>query len=93
VFTKGANLLPDLRFRDGHFPSSLNSITYRGTSGVFYFINVSKIGSTIVHSEDGKLRYGDTIMLGHRLTDGTLASDLWDEVALGSNEYCVTGIF
>ena len=41
-------------------------------------------------SADGCLRYGDTIIIEHSMSGGTLANDLWDEVAIGSKQFSAT---
>mmetsp|Transcript_30404 Transcript_30404/g.39238 ORF Transcript_30404/g.39238 Transcript_30404/m.39238 type:complete len:568 (-) Transcript_30404:239-1942(-) len=42
------------------------------------------------YSEDGLIRFGDAVILGHPQVQGSLACDLWEETSHGSNQYEVT---
>jgi len=42
------------------------------------------------YSADGLLRFGDTVMLQHKKSGGSLANDLWEETQFGTREYSVT---
>ena len=42
------------------------------------------------YSSDGKLRFGDTVVVVHQTSNAALASDLFDEISFGSKEYLVT---
>lgn len=42
------------------------------------------------YSADGKLHFGDTVVVTHVTTKAVLANDLFDEVSFGSKEYLVT---
>jgi len=52
----------------------------------------SKCNQRVPHSysADGQLRYGDTCVLQHVMSMGSLASDLWEEAQFGTREYSVT---
>lgn len=41
-------------------------------------------------SADGKVRYGDYVMLQHGETSGTLCCDLWEETFTGSKEFVLS---
>uniref|UniRef100_A0A7S2XX41 EF-hand domain-containing protein n=1 Tax=Fibrocapsa japonica TaxID=94617 RepID=A0A7S2XX41_9STRA len=42
------------------------------------------------YSEDGQLRFGETIVIGHPQLQGSLCCDLWEEVAAGTGEFEVS---
>lgn len=44
----------------------------------------------LTYSEDGLLRFGDSIILGHPQIQGALACDLWEETSHGSGQYEVS---
>jgi len=53
---------------------------------------VNTCSQTVPHSysADGCLRFGDTIVLQHNKSGGSLANDLWEETQFGTREYSVT---
>jgi len=44
----------------------------------------------LAFSEDGYLRFGDAVIVGHPQTQGSLACDLWEQTSTGSDLYEVS---
>lgn len=53
---------------------------------------MNKCNAKVPHSysTDGLLRFGDTVVLQHVTSGGSLANDLWEETQFGTREYSVT---